>query len=199
MEFFQRPQSSPSRLGILPGTFNPVTVAHLALAHAALPKLDEIVFVLPRAFPHKPYHGAHFEQRVQMLQAVLNPTPHFSIAASEGGLFTEIADECRVAYGPLVKLTFLCGRDAAERIANWDYGEPGAFDAMLRRFHLLVAARAGDYNVPPEWSGAIGRLELDGPFDHVSATEVRRRIANGAPWGHLVPEKVHQQVRDIYG
>ena len=55
MEFFRRAAGRPNRLGILPGTFNPVTVAHLALAHAALRHVDEVVFVLPRVFPHKNY------------------------------------------------------------------------------------------------------------------------------------------------
>ena len=110
----------------------------------------------------------------------------------------EIAAECRAAYGPEVRLTFLCGRDAAERITRWDYGRPGAFDAMLRQFDLLVAARVGEYRAPAEWSGAIGGLELPGVYDHVSATEVRERIAHGDPWEHLVPPAVWDHVRQIY-
>jgi len=133
-----------------------------------------------------------------MLQAVLRESAACSIATSEGGLFVDIAAECRAAYGPDVRLTFLCGRDAAERIAGWDYGEPGAFHAMLRQFDLLVAARAGEYRPPAEWGGAIGRLELAGAFDHVSATEVRERIARGDPWEHLVPPEASGQVREIY-
>ena len=198
MQFFERAKGAPSRLGILPGTFNPVTLAHLALAHAALGAVDEVVFILPREFPHKPYSGATFEQRVGMLRTLLHPGAPLSIAASEGGLFVEIASECRAAYGPDTRLTFLCGRDAAERIAAWDYGEPGAFAAMLRQFDLLVAARAGQYHPPAEWSGAIGNLELPASFDHVSATEVRERIARGEPWQHLVPAAIHHQVREIY-
>src|ERR1035441_4869907 len=34
MEFLRRSKDRPYRLGVLPGTFNPVTVAHLALAEA---------------------------------------------------------------------------------------------------------------------------------------------------------------------
>ena len=42
MEFFQTAEGIPFRLGILPGTFNPVTVAHVALARAALSLVDEV-------------------------------------------------------------------------------------------------------------------------------------------------------------
>src|SRR5437868_5729237 len=98
MEFFQRAASDPKRLGIFPGTFNPVTMAHLALARAALAHVDEVVFVLPRVFPHKNYSGASFDDRVAMLRAAAAHQTEFSIATAEGGLFVEIARECRETY-----------------------------------------------------------------------------------------------------
>lgn len=198
MEFFRRAQGRPSHLGVLPGTFNPVTIAHLELAQAALPLVDEVVFVLPREFPHKPYEGASFAQRVQMLQAAAGSHPRISIAAVEHGLFVEIAQECRDAYGEDVRLTFLCGRDAAERIAGWDYGRPGAFSEMLEQFGLLVAARSGEYTPPAEFRHAVRPLTLTDDFDHVSATEVRARITRGESWEHLVPAAIHRYIEAIY-
>jgi nicotinate-nucleotide adenylyltransferase len=198
MEFFRKAAGRPSRAGILPGTFNPVTVAHLALAEAALAHLDEVVFVLPRHLPHKEFSGASFEQRIEMLNAAAPNGLPFSIAAADGGLFVEIARECRAAYGGDASFTFLCGRDAAERIAGWDYGKLGSFAGMLCEFNLLVAARSGEYEPPPGLEGAIRRLELTGQFDHVSATEVRERIARGEAWQHLVPEALHERVARLY-
>ncbi len=164
-----------------------MTVAHLALARAALSRLDEVVFVLPQAFPHKPYHGASFAARLEMLQAPIAEEPAFSIAAANGGLFVEIAAECRESYGPDTQLTFLCGRDAAERILNWDYGDPEAVSKMLRQFDLLVAARSGELEAVPNTRHCVEMLALDGAFDHVSSTEVRERIAQALPWEHLAP------------
>src|SRR5215472_12049714 len=99
MEFFQRAAGRPERLGVLPGAFNPITVAHMALARAALRHVDEVVFVLPRVFPHKNYSGASFAERVEMLRAAVAGDQVFSIATADGGLFAEIARECRDAYG----------------------------------------------------------------------------------------------------
>jgi nicotinate (nicotinamide) nucleotide adenylyltransferase len=198
MDFFRRAEGRPSRLGVLPGTFNPITVAHLELAHAALPLVDEVVFVLPRLLPHKDYLGASFAERVEMLQAAAGAHPRFSIAAVDRGLFVEIARECRGAYAGDLRLTFLCGRDAAERIAGWDYGRPGAFAEMLRQFDLLVAARGGEYTPPPEFQHAIRPLPLFGDFDGVSATAVRDRIVRGDRWEHLVPPVIRQRVGKIY-
>lgn len=198
MEFLHRAPGQPLRIGILAGAFNPVTVAHLALAQAALARVDEVVFVLPRSFPRKEYTGAGFESRAALILALATGSPFFSVAAADGGLFIEIARECRAAYGGGVRVSMLCGRDAAERIVHWDYGVPGAIEDMLEEFDLLVAARRGEYTPPSRLAHAIGRLELDGEFDHVSASEVRRLIAAGEAWEHLVPAAVRGQVRRLY-
>lgn len=196
MIFFRRAAARPERLGILPGAFNPVTVAHLALARAALSHVDEVVFVLPRVFPHKDYSRASFEDRIAMLEAVLDH-PAFSLATTDGGLFIDIARECRDAYGDGARLAFLCGRDAAERIVGWDYGPAGAFTEMLLEFELLVAARDGVYVPPAELAHAVRCLDAEGTGD-VSATEVRKLAARGEAWEHLVPEAARTLARRLY-
>jgi len=199
MRFVRRAAGSPSRLGILPGTFNPVTVAHLALANAARQYCDEVLVVLPRVFPHKSYSGASLEERLELLNAALDPEAPFSLAVANAGLFIEIAHECREAYGPGVRLSFLCGRDAAERIAGWNYGRADAFPEMLRQFDLLIANRNGEYVPPSELSVGMERLELPSDLDPVSATEVRQRLAREDTWEHLVPANIRERVRAIYG
>jgi nicotinate-nucleotide adenylyltransferase len=198
MQFYRRHSASPKRLGILPGAFNPPTVAHLALARAALKSVDEVLFVVPQVLPHKSFSGASLSERIDLvLQAVGDDLPH-SVAIANGGLYMDIVRECRTAYGDGPELWCLCGRDAAERIAGWDYGVPGAFERMLDEFGLLVAARSGEYSAPESLRHRIRTLELNGTYDHVSATEVRERIARGEPWEHLVPERITAQVRRIF-
>jgi nicotinate-nucleotide adenylyltransferase len=199
MEFFRKARGAPVHLGVLPGTFNPITVAHLGLARAALGTVDQVVFVLPRLFPHKPYEGASFAERVAMLEEAVADEPRFSIAAAAGGLFREIAAECRAAYGAEPRLSFLCGRDAAERMVNWDYGETGAIHRMLLEFNLLVAARGGEYEAPPELRQAVRALPLGDAYESVSASEVRRRIAAGEAWETLVPRDARARARHIFG
>ncbi len=199
MEFYRRALGQVTQLAVLPGTFNPPTVAHLQLARAALPIVDEVVFVLPRKLPHKEYTGASFEQRIAMLTTALAGESRFSVAASDGGgLFIDIARDCTSVYGPDVRLRFLCGRDAAERILNWDYGRPDAFAETLREFELLVAARNGEFLSPQEFQHAIQTLVLAGDYDQVSATEVRERIRRGDAWEHLVPDSIREMAKRIY-
>jgi nicotinate (nicotinamide) nucleotide adenylyltransferase len=198
LEFFRRAAGQPGRLGILPAAFNPPTRAHLALAQSALATVDEVLFVLPRGFPHKSYEDATFDQRVQMLLAATASEPRYSIAASDRGLFVEIAAECREAYTKSPQLLFICGRDAAERIVAWDYGEPDAFRRMLDHFELLVAARHGEYEPPPEIHDRVHALDVPADVGLISATEVRDRLRRGAPWEHLVPVEIVPLVPKIY-
>jgi nicotinate-nucleotide adenylyltransferase len=199
LEFFHRAAGAPARLGVLPGAFNPPTRAHMALARAALGRVDEVLFVLPRSFPHKSYQDATFDDRVAMLVAAAGGEPRYSVASSGGGLFAEIAEDCREAYGERTRLLFICGRDAAERVVTWDYGEPGAFRRMLERFELLVAARDGDYQPPAEIQARVHALEVPEEIGPISAAEVRRRIRSGEAWQHLLPGEIVELATRIYG
>ncbi|HUA20045.1 MAG TPA: nicotinate-nicotinamide nucleotide adenylyltransferase [Bryobacteraceae bacterium] len=197
MEFYHRSSGRPQTIGILAGSFNPPTVAHVELAQAAQGVVDEVLWVVPREFPHKEYFGATLEQRLEMLEAVRIPAPH-SIAATEKGLFIEIARDCRRYYDPGARLYFICGRDAAERILHWDYGRPGVVEEMLGEFELLVAPRGGVYEPPEAYRHRIHPLVADGGIEAVSSTEVRERIARGEAWERLVPDTIIDRVREIY-
>ncbi len=198
MDFWRRAAGTPSRLGVLSGTYHPPTRAHLGLARDALTLVDEVLFVLPRRLPHKEYEQVGFDERLRLLLAATAGEPRFSVGASDGGLFIEIARECRTAYGPKTEPSFLCGRDAALRIVNWDYGDPGAFRKMLDEFGLLVADRDGRYVPPEEYRHRIRRLGTSADYSGISATEVRDRIRRGAPWEHLVPQPIVPLVKEIY-
>jgi nicotinate-nucleotide adenylyltransferase len=178
------------RIGILAGAFNPVTRAHLALADAAAKILDEVVFVVPRAYPHKELHGAALEDRIEMLGLAGH-----RVETTQSGLFIDVAREL---HHPDTEIIFICGKDAAERVVEWDYGEPGAIEKMLEEFSLLVAERGETYQPPEHLRHRVHHLQLDEDFSDVSSTEVRRRIAAGEPWEHLVPPAITEHVRKIY-
>jgi nicotinate-nucleotide adenylyltransferase len=199
LEFVTGRNPGIARLGVLPGTFNPPTRAHMALAQAALSYCDQILFVLPRALPHKDYKGVGFEDRLRLLKAAVDPHPRFAAAAAGGGLFLEIAEECRKAYGEGVEISLLCGRDAAERIVGWKYEREEMLAEMFAQFSLLVARRQGEYVAPTHLASRIRCLDIDNGWDAVSATEVRERIASGSEWRDLVPEQIARDVERLYG
>jgi len=197
LRFWKSSEKTGRRVGILPAAYNPVTIAHVEIARAARlqGRLDEVLFLLPLLFPHKPYTGASFEQRLAMLHGALAEEPQFSIGSTEGGLFIEIAGECRLVYGPEAEFFFLCGRDAAERIVEWDYRDAIPFAEQLEEFQILVAPRDGPYTPPSEWSDRIHSLATAPEVEAVSSTIVRDAIASGEEWEHLVPEGAESVIR----
>jgi nicotinic acid mononucleotide adenylyltransferase len=68
---------------------------------------------------------------------------------------------------------------------------------MLEEFEMLVAARGGHYEPPPELRHRIHTLDFD--YGGISASAVRERIARGESWEHLVPEGAAELVRELYG
>jgi nicotinate (nicotinamide) nucleotide adenylyltransferase len=199
VKFHRRSMRRPQLLGVLAGSFNPPTIAHLELVQAAVSQVDELLCVVPSVLPHKEFFGATLEQRLEMLAALDDRAGvGCSIASSEKGLFTDIARECREHYGADTRLYFVCGRDAAERILGWDYGRPGVVEEMLQEFELLVAARSGEFRPPVEFRHRVHALNLRAAYDEVSSTEVRDRIARGDLWEHLVPAAIVERVREIY-
>jgi nicotinic acid mononucleotide adenylyltransferase len=170
----------------------------VAIAHAALCWADEVLLMLPRSFPHKVFEGAAFEDRIDMLNRIAASEQRISVASCEGGLYLEMADETADYFGTLTEIGLVCGRDAAERIVSWDYGRVGVFEEMLERYPLLVAGRAGDFLPAPEHVHRIVNLPMDASFNVISSSEIRRLIALGEAWRHLVPEPIVSRVAKIY-
>ncbi len=199
LELLYGRRGNPRSVAVFPGAWNPPTVAHLEIARAALARVDEVVWVLPRAFPHKGFEGAGFEDRRRMLARLAESEPGFSAALSDGGLYAEIAAEAREFFGEATEIALLAGRDAVERMAAWDYGKPGVFDDLVKRHRLLVAARRGEYEPAGHHSDRIIRLAMAADWDEVSSSEVRRRIESGEDWRELVPAAIRDMVRNLYG
>lgn len=185
------------RLGILSGSFNPPTIAHVELLRAAQPFVDRLHCVVPRVFPHKDFFGATLEQRLEMVRLATRDL-ECSVAPTAHGLFVEIAREYRERHGRDTRLFFLCGADAAERVIGWDYGEPGFVERMLQELELLVAPRKGEYYPPDHLRKRVHALKMEDDHHSVSSTEVRERIARGEEWEYLVPESIVEMARAIY-
>src|SRR5258708_3690825 len=136
MRFLRRAHGSPQTIGILSGAFDAATNAHLGLAFSALHTraADEVLLVMPETFPHKAYGAIGLDRRLHMLGLAIGATERLSIGVAEGGLFLEIAREARAVYGAEARLRFLCGRDTAERILNWNYAGFPPLEEQLREY-----------------------------------------------------------------
>ena len=185
-------------LGVLGGAFNPITRAHLILAHTAVEQFDlhEVIFVLSKTPPQKQIFDASLEQRLEMMQNGIAHVPYISIGLCTHGLFLDISTALHMAYTLRPELYFITGRDAAVRILTWPYKDPSAALAqMFAAFHLLVSDRGGQFELPgnpliQQYASRVYPLHLPEDIDRVSSTEVRRRADAGLSIKDLVPPEV---------
>lgn len=197
MEFLRRGQRGSGAVALFPGAWNPPTLAHQAIAEAALAVAGEVVFVIPRDFPHKSFAGPGLDQRVRWIGVLAGMNPSFSAAIADGGLFVEMAREARRDAGA-ERILLLCGSDAAQRIVEWNYGGTSGIRQHLEEYELLVVPRGQIYRPPAEFVSRVHSLELPGDFQGISSTDIRARLERGEPWEHLVPATLLEHLRSAY-
>ena len=194
-----------SRVGVLGGTFDPVHRGHLEIAGSAMNKasLDRVIFIpaaQPRLKPGEP--SADQWQRLEMLRLAVADTSCFEVSDIEfhrpgPTLTVETLRELRENLRGNAELWFILGLDVLARFEQWV--EP---EGVVELARLLAVSRPGYSGF--DWAGfyarnpyARGRVEcLDSVAVDVSASELRRRIAAGAPVSGLLPAAVEQYIRD---
>ena len=192
------PPPSNARLGVLGSAYNPITRAHLLLARCSKDqfKLHEIIFVLSKTLPNKPFVDTSIEHRLEMMRLGTADVPYVSLGLCTHGLFLDICAALQEVYTQSPEIFFITGRDAAERILNWPYPDPAeALARMFAGFQLLVFEREGTLNLQKDplirqYSNRIHTLRLSENIDHISSTEVRQRILAGQSTEKLVPAAV---------
>jgi hypothetical protein len=166
-----------TRRGAYPGTFNPPTVAHLAVAEAARSQchLDRVELVLsttPLGKADDP-HLAPLDQRVAALERVAVPHDWLTVGTTDAQLLADIAD----GYDVLV-----LGADKWAQVvdASW-YASPDERDAAVAGLPLVAVAPRPPHP-RPQPTDRIVILDLDPAHHEVSATAVRRgRVQWRAP------------------
>jgi nicotinate-nucleotide adenylyltransferase len=199
---------SPSYLGVLGGAYNPITLAHLAIADAAVAEmhLHEILFCLPEVPPHKSIFGASLEQRLEMMELAVRDRPYATVGLCSHGLFLDMERALRHEYAPETEVFFITGRDAAERILTWEYDDTeGTLREMFNTFQFIVCDREGTFVLPNDprlipYHHRIHHFSIPEGFDHISSTAIRERRQRHEPIDDLVPPAVgdfiHQH--DLY-
>ena len=199
-----------NRIGILGGTFDPVHCGHLEIAHRAMGEagLDRVIFIPagnPRLKSAEP--TADQDHRLEMLRL-----------AVEGELGFEVSDDELRRSGPTLtvetlrglgdevggdgELVFILGLDVLSKFDQWV--EP---ESVVELARLLAVSRPGYTGF--DWDGfyercpyAEGRVEcIDSTAIDISASELRRRLADGMPVDGLLPEAVARYIREngLYG
>src|SRR5205807_7571761 len=80
-------KTSPMRLGLFGGTFDPIHLGHLILAEACREAcgLDRVWFVVAGAPPHKPGERTSVADRLEMVRIAVAGHPAFEVSEIEAG------------------------------------------------------------------------------------------------------------------
>jgi nicotinate-nucleotide adenylyltransferase len=203
-----RTAGSTGALGVLGGTFDPVHVAHLAVAEEAREALglERVLFIPAGIPPHKQDRtitaGDH---RLAMLELAIAGNPAFAVSRIEldrdGPSYTvdtlTALRESRLAGGEAPELALIVSAEAFAEFTSWR--EPRR---ILELATVAVAPRDG---FPDTTLEAIARdfpgLEdrvvlLDSPRLRLSASDLRARAAAGRSLRYLVPDAVAAHIED---
>jgi Cytidylyltransferase-like len=156
------------RVGAYPGTFNPPTVAHLAIAEAAWRQggLDRIELVLSRSPLGKDPVVPSFEDRLRVLDAVAASRPWLGVTVTDRRLIADVA----AGYDAVIM-----GADKWMQVCDpaWYGGSRAARDAALARLpRVLLVERPGSQPVPPGPDRGL-LLIVDQDHAEVSSSQVR--------------------------
>jgi len=176
------------------GSFDPVHLAHLSLAHCALEQLqmDQLLW-LPAGRPwQKTGRGlASPEHRRAMVELMIAGEPRFKVDDSElerdGASFTIDTVRARRAAHPEEELFLVIGQDQYERLHTWR-----EWRELLGAVTLAVAARAGqEVRGSAEVDAEPHRMhKLAMPALHVSSSQVRELASRAEDLSPLVGDAV---------
>lgn len=199
------------RIGVLSGSFNPPTLAHVELGARAREVfgLDRVVFTLSRVTVDKPeLEGLFLEDRLLLLSLVAREVGWASVAATNRGLYCEQASAMRSLFGKEPRLYFIVGMDKVRQIFDPVYYEERekALLALFTEAQLIAAGRGG--SAREELEGLLAEERNQGFQDRVyflrmpdettmiSSSAVRAAIERGGPAPGQVPQIVEEFIKE---
>ncbi|MBI4286125.1 MAG: nicotinate-nucleotide adenylyltransferase [Chloroflexi bacterium] len=193
-------------VGVLGGTFDPIHDGHLAAAEAVIVHLGlaEVLFV-PAGQPWLKTQLQSIlpaEHRLAMVHLAIAGKPYFRLVTVEidrpGPSYTvDTLSELQRQLGPEARLLFIMGWDSLNALPFW-----WAPHRLIELCRLVGVPRPG--YPPPDLTTlekaipgiATNVILLDEPRVDISATDIRKRVAQGLPISGLVPAAVARYIAE---
>ena len=178
------------RIGLLGGTFDPIHVAHLAVAISAKHQLglDRVLLMVANVPWQKAQqrHVSDAAARMAMVEAACAGYPGLEPSDLEitrgGNSYT--ADTLEQLSGPNREIFLIIGSDLVDDLTTWK-----RWEEIPPLCTLAVAHRPGETErgeLTPGWRSVTIRL----PALEISSTELREMASEGRPIDFLVPANV---------
>lgn len=206
---------------VFPGSFNPPTVAHLALLRQAQQFVQQALSPgkenpVVRLYAAMSKHTVDKERvqrplildRILLLHMLLpRYVPHTGIMLFNRGLYVEQAEAVRAAFHEVARLFFLIGFDKIVQILDPHYYDDrdAALKELFKLAELMVAPRGeasaddlADLLRQPQnqpFAQYIHALPFDPVYRAISSTHVRE---HGDEFAQDLPEEVRQFMRETH-
>jgi nicotinate-nucleotide adenylyltransferase len=178
------------RVGLLGGTFDPIHVAHLAVAIAAKHQLqlDRVLLMVANVPWQKAKlrHISDANDRLAMVQAAVDGYEGLEASDLEmrrgGDSYT--ADTLHELSAPNRELFLIIGSDLVDDLTTWKRWEEIPPLCTLAVAHRPTEDERGE--LAPGWRSVVIRV----PALEISSTELREMASEGRPIDFLVPAPV---------
>lgn len=185
-------------LAVFGGTFDPIHSAHLIVAEEIVGQgaVQRVLFVPAGVPPHKvgqPIADGH--HRIRMVRLAIRGNRRFEVSDLEidrgGDSYTiDTLRMLRDRVRPEVRIAVVVGADQVQEFETWkDY------QVLAEEFQPILTTRAG---YPEDLRGGRpyfrSALVVPIPRLEISATDIRRRVAEGRSIRYLVPRSVEEYI-----
>lgn len=183
------------------GSFNPVHRGHIALAEYAISDgfADQVVLIVSPQNPHKEQGDLAAEfSRYEMCQAACAASLYpeqIQVSAVEFTLprpsYTiDTLNFLVENFGEQMEFSILMGADNIENFHRWK-----SYEQIIENYPILVYPRTGYYLSRSQFAERVVFLE-NAPLFDISATEIRKAIAEGRDISDMVIPEVEQYIRN---
>ena len=189
--------SSPQRICLFGGTFDPIHLGHIHIAHAAIESqiAEQIVFLPCRQSPHKQgqQHVSEYH-RLKMCELATEDyhwavTDDFDLTAQEPCYSWRTAEAMQNKY-PNSKLYWLMGTDQWDTLPQWNRS-----DYLAQLVDFIVFERGG----PVQQRHGMNMQSIHGNHP-ASATAIRDGLSGAKHLNWLHPKVLHYiSQNSLYG
>lgn len=189
-------KKSGKRTGLFPGSFNPVHIGHLIIAHHMLQytDLEEIWFVIS---PHNPLKNQNDllpeSFRLDLLKAAIENQSGFLVCEREFSMerpsYTSKTLDVLKAEHPERDFVLIIGSDNIDVFDQWkDYKK------ILASTDIYVFPRKGSSG--SMFYGYSRVKAIDAPMIEISSTFIRDAFKSGFDPKFLLPERVYNLIKE---
>ncbi len=206
---------SRQKLGVFSSSFNPPTVAHVWLCESAERQLQlqEVLLLLSVVNVDKKQFDFALEERADMMLALAQEHPNWSVALCSHGRFVEKAHAVKEAYPAETEVWFIVGYDTLVRIFEprfyLDLPMEEALKSLFELARIAVFPRGEaderailKFLKRPEvepFAEKIDTLPIDPSLLWVSSTLVREKLKRGEDVTELLPKSVLKFIQPFKG